>query len=692
MADISIPGVSDKYKTNDYIEALMQKERIPLTREQESLDRYKEQQSAWNAVNQKMSSLRESTKTLYSFENPFNNKIASSSDENAITASAGRDAAFGSIKIDVMKPASSDRFLSADLTKDTKVPAGKYTFQIGDKTISFDWKGGKVGDFVTSLNKRGNNFIKASLLGVSNGKQTLLIESLKTGFENAIEFKDDALSFALQNEIIQEKKINVNEFGIDIKEFEQIPVANEQEQDGFPPILPESVTSVTIDSETNNISVPPRTAFLIKLDPEISGNENESIEFTFFTEQTTDITEELNIKRMTRPALPEAGEVTFENIIIENNLSETSLPPIPSEPLVPVTGKAEFYILDKNGNETLIAADNFSETQNKGELSVSVDLKNFPDAESLLVKNKNTGEILKLSSFIAFDNKENPGYFPVHPASEAGDAIIKYEGITINRPTNTIDDVIPNVTLNILNQTEKTAIIKIEPDKEAAKNALIEFVGNYNQVMAEINILSETKPEIISELTYLTDSEVETAEKRLGIFQGDFSLKNEKSSMQSIVSAIYRWSESAEITMLNQIGISTRAAGGSGYSPGQLRGYLEINEKKLDELLDTNFDQIKNIFGYDSDGDLIIDSGIAYTLDKQLSSWVQSGGIIANKNSTIAGRIQSSESNIKKLETQLDAKEASLRQKYGQMEGTLNSLNSQSSTISNFLNSGKQQQ
>ena len=43
MADISIPGVSDKYKTNDYIEALMQKEKVPLNHEQESLDRYKEQ-------------------------------------------------------------------------------------------------------------------------------------------------------------------------------------------------------------------------------------------------------------------------------------------------------------------------------------------------------------------------------------------------------------------------------------------------------------------------------------------------------------------------------------------------------------------------------------------------------------------------------------------------------------------------
>ena len=54
MAEIAIPGVSDKYKTNDYIDALMKKERIPLTREQESLDRYKEQQGAWRGMNQSL--------------------------------------------------------------------------------------------------------------------------------------------------------------------------------------------------------------------------------------------------------------------------------------------------------------------------------------------------------------------------------------------------------------------------------------------------------------------------------------------------------------------------------------------------------------------------------------------------------------------------------------------------------------
>ena len=240
MADISIPGVSDKYKTNDYIEALMQKERIPLNREQESLDRYKEQQSAWRGINQKMSSLRESTKTLYSFENPFNNKLASSSDERAITAEAGREAAYDSIKIDVIQEAKADRFLSKELEKNSKVPKGKYTFQVAEKTVTFNWKGGKLSEFVTALNKRGANTIKASLLGVSNDKQSLLIESLKTGDSNNLVFKDDALTYAIENKLIEKSKKDITEFGFTNDELENPPdelVVPEVEQEGMTPFL-----------------------------------------------------------------------------------------------------------------------------------------------------------------------------------------------------------------------------------------------------------------------------------------------------------------------------------------------------------------------------------------------------------------------------------------------------------------------
>ena len=256
---------------------------------------------------------------------------------------------------------------------------------------------------------------------------------------------------------------------------------------------------------------------------------------------------------------------------------------------------------------------------------------------------------------------------------------------------NTIDDVVPHVTLNIHNPTEKTETVTIAADKEAAKDALINFVGTYNQVIAEMNILSTNKPEVISELDYLSPEESEAATERLGMFQGDYSLTQNKAQMQAIVAANYRWAENAPITMLSQIGISTHAAGSSGYTASQLRGYLEIDEKKLDASLENNLEDIKNIFGYDKDGDLIMDSGIGVALDKQIGSWVSTGGIIANKNRGIAQKITASESNIRRLETQIDRKEAELKAKYGQMEGTLNNLQGQANTISNWINSGRQQ-
>ena len=63
MAGINIPGVTDKYNTNDTVEKLMQVERIPLVREQKQLETYKAEQDARRDINTKLSSLRDSTKT-----------------------------------------------------------------------------------------------------------------------------------------------------------------------------------------------------------------------------------------------------------------------------------------------------------------------------------------------------------------------------------------------------------------------------------------------------------------------------------------------------------------------------------------------------------------------------------------------------------------------------------------------------
>lgn len=680
MAGINIPGVTDQYKTSETIEKLMQIERIPLTREQKTLDSYKSEQDAWRSINRKMTSLRDSVKSLYSFENPFNNKLCSSTDDFAITAEATRKADYDSFKVDVVQPATADRFLSSELDADTKVPAGTYIYKINDKTVTMRWKGGSLQDFSNSLNKRGNDLIKTRVIGATKGKKTLAIESLKTGEENKLNFEGDAKAFAESCGMIVRIKPKSSSFGTTRSEFKQTS-AQDVEQKRMP-----QISTASLKVTEDNITVPPRNGFSLSIPQEIKEKPNTHIQFSISKQNVTDITIALN-KQDQRPEIPETGSITFRDVTVYNANSDAALPPLPAEkpvPLESISTNDVLYAVLSDGSEKLISTPNLLSSE---KIDVDINLSDFPDIESIALRNKNTGYTLNLSTMQAANPSENLGFIPQHAITTAGDAIIKYEGITIKRPSNDIDDVVPEITLHVHEKTEKTATIKIEPDVESAKEALITFVGKYNQALAEVNILSQNKPELVEELDYLTEDEQQKLREKVGMFNADSSLTSLKSSMQTTTSARYPFSDNASITMLSQIGIATNATNYSGYTPSKLRGYLEIDEKKLDSELEKHLDDVKNIFGFDSDGDLIIDSGIGFKLDKQLTGYVQSGGIFAMKTASLDSKIKFSEQKISKLELQMKDKEADLKNKYGSMEGALNSLEGQQNSIKNFSNS-----
>ena len=260
MPGINIPGVTDKYNTNSTVEKLMQIERIPLTREQKTLETYKNEQDAWREVNKKMTSLRESAKTLYSFDNPFNNKLTESSQEFAITATANRGAQFESFKVDVVQTALADRFLTSELDADTKVPQGTYTYKIQDKAVTMRWKGGSLSEFSAALNRRGNGIISSRVIGASKGKKTLLIEGLKTGEENKLIFEDDAKTFAETSGMIIRVKPKTQSFLTSKGEIKQAKIPEIAEQEGLP-TLSEKNVRFTDDKAT----VPPRGSFSVSI-------------------------------------------------------------------------------------------------------------------------------------------------------------------------------------------------------------------------------------------------------------------------------------------------------------------------------------------------------------------------------------------------------------------------------------------
>lgn len=644
MSDISIPGVTaSKYKTDELIQGLMKAERIPRDRADQDLKRYKSEQTAWRDLNRLTTVLRDAAKTLYSFNNPFTEKTTASTNERALSAAVTRDAKEQSFKVSVTQTAQADSFLSGEISPKSSVPKGEYTFSVGDKSVSFSWKGGSYKDFADALNRRSQGLIRASFIQITQNTSSMLIESLKTGEKNRLTFLGDAETFALETGLV--------------KKNDTAPVSLEKESHTAPPLSSDSIDfSSTIRAK-------------------------DGLTLVFKAAVRTNNPEESDEQDATEVMAMNGGSITYENITIENAPSENAIsqtpPPVKA---MPVTDLSVLSLRSSKGVQIPLPALADSEEP----VEVSIPLAEYGDVNALLVNNKNTYKEIEISNLRIIDPKAAGEFIPVNPVSVAQDALLKYEGITIRRPTNKIDDLVPGVTLDLYEPTDKTETITIKPDTELAKESIITLVANYNRMMAEINILTQNKPEIISEIQYFTADETKSAQDRLGMLLGDTTLTGIKNTVQRITSSGYRPSEDTTITMLSQLGISTKSTAGGGVDSTKLRGYLEIDEKKLDEALKNNIEGVKLLFGFDTDGDLVIDSGIAQALDRNLTPYVQTGGIFPNRTSGLANKITASEKKIAQLDLQLENKEAELKAQYGQMEGTLNSLQNQSNSISNF--------
>jgi len=301
--------------------------------------------------------------------------------------------------------------------------------------------------------------------------------------------------------------------------------------------------------------------------------------------------------------------------------------------------------------------------------------------------NNNTHRDISIRNVQVYDPSALGGVRPLNAVSTAQDAIVSMEGIEIRRPTNEISDLIPGVTLTVRGVSDRPVRLQVEPDREGVKDAIISFVGNYNRLMAEINILTRNDDRIIDELTYLTREERAEYRERLGAFSGDSTLMQVRNTLMNIISNPYPTSAERDLALLAQLGIGTDVRFGGatgGFDAARPRGYLEIDEAVLDAAIASRLPAIKELFGSDTTGDLLVDTGVAFSVDALMRPYTETGGIVSLKTSTIDARISQETSRIQTLDRQLAAREADLRRQYGQMEGAYNRMEQMSTSLDRF--------
>lgn len=673
MSDLTIPGVTSKVDSAKMIDALMKPKRVQLENKKDEVQSLKDQKKVWIGLRQDISRLQESSKDLYGFNNPFNSKLASSSNESVLKATAARDATFCEKEIVVKRLAMGDKFVSRSLNRKLRVPAGIYRFRAGEKEVKLTFKGGTLKEFAETLNKRSGGLIKASVVNDTADTQVLIIESTKTGASGKLVFQDQALEFGFQSgmlEAIHKTKL-------------EVPIDHTSAALWEMPEKPDSYEisdgKLTLKTNSEDIKIPVVPSFALK--PEMVLEID--IDVTVFEETP-----------WTMPPLPSgpgvssSGSAGFQGITIDNEESQYIKPQL-ERPEPPVTVQ-DLRIFSVVSGEKTIELPQIQKTPGPQKFHVKIgDLADRLNA--IVVSNRNTLREVTISNIRIYDPTTRGDHKPVHALSEAQDAILVLDGVEVYRETNVIDDLIPGVTLNLAGESNEPVTLEVRRDEVAINETIIEFVGYYNRLLTQIDILSRNDPAIIEQALYLTEQEQEKAAKNLGLLQGELGLNQMKSRLRTIMQSPYKTRSGRELTVLAQIGISTDAnkLGTSvTLDRGKLRGYLEIDEEKLGGALSNFPEAVRELFGSDTDGDFIVDSGAAYSIDFNMKNYVSSNGYIANKLSTIDRTVSYRNRDISNFEEHMEDYELSLRKKYGRMEHMLQVFEQNSKAIENFNKSG----
>jgi flagellar hook-associated protein 2 len=163
-----------------------------------------------------------------------------------------------------------------------------------------------------------------------------------------------------------------------------------------------------------------------------------------------------------------------------------------------------------------------------GTLSATILNVGGSDPYSLVVKSAKTGAAEELSfawsdeNGVAIDPDDNTNNaFKFNPVQEAQDAQFTYNGMTIQRTTNTISDLISGVTIELKKEDTNVANVSISRDLSSLSEQMQAFVDSYN--------------ELTTYLSEITKYDTETSER--GSFQGDSRINSIRGDINKILFA-----------------------------------------------------------------------------------------------------------------------------------------------------------
>lgn len=240
--------------------------------------------------------------------------------------------------------------------------------------------------------------------------------------------------------------------------------------------------------------------------------------------------------------------------------------------------------------------------------------------------------------------------FTMTELSAAKDAVLYVDGLKVTSSSNSVENVITGVNISLTDaDLSKSTTLTISADTDSVEESIEGFVESYNALMETVSTLSG----------YNAETEV------AGVLQGDSMIRSIQSQLRGVLSSSYDSEDGT--TMLANIGIKTTQ-----------QGTLEIDEKILEEALENDMSQIRDMFSTE-------DTGLAARLDGLVENYVQTGGTIDSRDETLDNQISRITDSREQLTRKMVSYEARLLKQFNAMDLIVANLSAQSADLSSRL-------
>lgn len=219
----------------------------------------------------------------------------------------------------------------------------------------------------------------------------------------------------------------------------------------------------------------------------------------------------------------------------------------------------------------------------------------------------------------------------------AQQAHILLDGIDVYSDSNSVDSAVPGLSIELLKADElTTTTVNISTDNEATTGKINDFVSSYNEI---INFIGEQKD---------------------AGWGNDSAFRSIKSRLQNLL--VTPQAGGGAFSSLAQIGFET-----------QRDGTITIDNSTLSSALTDDYDAVLGLFSGTDDTD-----GISTTFATYLETMTDSvNGLYAGRKETADSNIRRIDQRILNMESRLEQKEKTLRAQFSAMENLVSGLNAQ---------------